>query len=132
MKLATIIIALSAVALVSSDAFAQSNDHFSRQRREASARRNATTQAVQHWGGPTNNIRWYGSTGSQRSSTRVFQQNVQYVPVSPFGNGIGFGVGYPVRTYPSYPRGWGWNPYYGYPRVNAPINHVHIHQIITE
>jgi len=122
MKRASIIIALSAVALVSSDVLAQKNDQFARQRRAAAARQNTTT-TYRHWGGPT--------------TTSVNQQNVQYVPVAPFGHGFGFGVGYPVRSYPNYavPRqgGYGWNPYYGYPLIGAPINHVfRHHQIIIE
>ncbi|MBP90130.1 MAG: hypothetical protein CMJ64_26055 [Planctomycetaceae bacterium] len=136
MKKASIIIAVVAVAfVVSSEAFSQTNDHFARQRREAAAKREAAERAtsVRHWGGPTTNHRWYPNNGSRQNGTTVIrQQNVQFVPVSPFG------FGFPTYSFPRYndPRwgyGGGWNPRYGYPRYGSPFGqHIHIHHEIIK
>lgn len=135
MKATTTIIALAAAALISSDAFAQTNDHFARQRREATARRESQNSAARHWGGPTNNIRWYGNSASPQNRIRsntgfgtntVIRQNIQYVPVSPFG------FGYPNYGYPRYGGYGGWNRGYGYGGFAPAYQHIHIHrEIIT-
>ena len=138
MKRTSIIIALIAVGFaVSNDAFAQTNDHFARQRREAAAKREAAERvtSTRHWGGPTTNHRWYpndarrhGSQhGSHNHGTTFIRQNVQFVPVSPFGFGYP-AYGYPRYNNPGYGYG-GWNSYYGYPRYQAP-QYIHIHQHI--
>jgi hypothetical protein len=111
------LIALSAVALISSDVFAGNNDHFARQRREAAARREAAEHHghhshAAHWGGTTTRHRWYPSHGGGT----VIHRRVQVVPVYPFGYGFPSYGGYD-RFYRS--------PYY------APVGqHIHIHREI--
>jgi hypothetical protein len=132
MKRASIIIALTVTGLaVTSSAFAQTNDHFARQRREAAARRDAAEQhaAARHWGGPTTNHRWYPNNATHRHGTTFIRQDVQFVPVSPFGFGYP-AYGYPRYGNPGYGYG-GWNPYGGYPR-SVGYQHIHIHQQIIK
>ena len=133
MKHASILIAVASIAMAfSSDASAQTNDHFARQRREAAARRDSTQSqtSARHWGGPTTNHRWYPSHGSQNRGTTFIRQNVQFVPVSPFGFGYP-AYGYPQYNNPGYGFGGGWNSYYGYPRSGG-FQHIHIHQEIIK
>ncbi len=112
MKRTTTIIALAVVALVASNASAQTNNHFARQQ-QANARVaaaqdhlnhghhahhhfDAPTFRPGHWGGPTTTNRFYYP--SQR-------QNIQIYSVNPYGYGYGYGVpgyGYYGGGYPYY------------------------------
>lgn len=129
MKRIPTIIALAIAGFVASNASAQTNDHFARQRQEATAQHhfndghgsgahyNVQNYSSGHWGGPTTNYRYY-NPGSHYGA----QQNIQYYPVSPFGYGFGYGV-------PNYGYGGGY-PYYGGP-YGAPVGTgVYIHREI--
>ena len=119
MKRVSLLIAVSVIASISSDAFAA--DHFARQRRAATARRSAAEQqhGHGHWGGPTTNRRWYPSRGGHGHT--VIHRQIQLVPVYPYGYGFS---NYGYR---------GWNPYYGSPYYRLPaFQHIHIHREIRE
>jgi len=123
MKRASLLIAATLVIVIGSDAFAQTNDHFARQRREAANRAAAANHiggGVGHWGGPTTNHRWYPNQGGRG---QIFiQRQIQFVPVSPFG------YGYPGYGYGN--RFGGWNPYFG-GGYGLPIGqHIYIHREI--
>ena len=95
MKRTATLVALVAVVLVASNASAQTNNHFDRQRREAVSRQAAAQDHFSHsrsfnapyrsghWGGPTTAHRYY-----QPSHGHFHRQNVQFYPVSPFGFGV--------------------------------------------
>ncbi len=108
MKRTTTIIALAVVALVASNASAQTNDHFARQRQSAARQAAAQdhlnhgqhsgnhfdvpTYRPGHWGGMTTNSRFYYPS---------HRQNVQFYSVNPFGYGFP-GYGYYGGGYPYY------------------------------
>ncbi len=126
MTRSALILALVAAPFVVSEASAQSNDHFSRQRREAVANQQALQQhygqrqqfsggqySAGHWGGPTTNRRWYPST-----SSTVINQRVEFYPVYP-----------PNYFVPGY--GFGWPSPYGMPYYGLPAGQgIHIHREI--
>ncbi len=120
MKLA--IAAIGIALVVASAANAQTNDHFSRQRREAVTRRQANVQhhrqqATGHWGGPTTTHRYYNPTRGH-----IQQHSIQYYPVSPFG-GSPYGYGIPYGGYYSGYYGGYWP--YGSPYYRAPNIYIH-------
>ncbi|MCB9938477.1 MAG: hypothetical protein H6823_09565 [Planctomycetaceae bacterium] len=121
MKSTLTIAVLATMVLVASNASAQTHDHFARQRQEAVARQAAAQQHFSHsggssahvdvarhgsghWGGPTTAHRYYPPT---RGS--VFQQNIQFYPVNPYGYGVP-SYGFYGGTSP-----YGCSPYYGIP-----------------
>ncbi len=92
--------ALATIVLVASNASAQTNDHFARQRqaevahqaalqqhfansRGLNAQYNYQRQSLGHWGGPTTTFRNY-----QPSHGHFHQQNIQFYPVNPYGYGV--------------------------------------------
>lgn len=116
MKRTATIVALVGMALITSNAAAQTNDHFARQRQEAIARQAATQQHFSqsrsssvrsgvshlgHWGGPTTTNRFY-------HPNHGYGQSIRYYPVNPFG------YGFPSYGYYGY-GAYGRNPYCGIP-----------------
>lgn len=126
MKQITTIIALAVVALVASNASAQTNNHFARQQQSnarvaaaqnhlnhghsSSGHYGASNYGSGHWGGPTTTNRYYQP--SQR-------QNIQFYSVNPYGYGYGYGV-------PGYGYNGGGYPYYCAPGGTG----VYIHREI--
>jgi hypothetical protein len=108
MKLTATIIAVAAVALIASNASAQTNDHFARQRQSAARVAAAQdhlnhghsaghhfdvpTYRPGHWGGPTTHSRFYFPSN---------RQGVQFYSGNPYGYGFP-GYGYYGGGYPYY------------------------------
>jgi len=92
----TTIIALAVMALVASNASAQTNDHFARQRQEAVARQAAAQHHGHHSGHyydvPNHHSgHWGGVTTTNRFYPPSHRQNVQFYSVNPYGYGFGYG-----------------------------------------
>ena len=134
MQRTTTLIALVAVVTIVSNASAQSNDHFDRQRREAIARQagaqhhfshspgahahvGGSRYGSGHWGGPTTTHRYY-----QPTHGHIHQQNIQFYPVTPYG------YAFPPYGYygGGFPYNYNYSPYYGYPGGSG----VYIHREI--
>ena len=131
MKHTATIAALFTIVLVASNAAAQTNDHFARQRQQNASHQAALqqhfgnahssgahfdvpNQRLGHWGGVTTTDRYYHPTHGQ-----FHHHNIQYYPVRPFGYGV-----------PSYGYYGGGSPhclpYYGVPGGSG----IYIHREI--
>lgn len=118
--------AVVTIMLMTSASFAQTHDHFARQRQEAVARQAAaqhqfshsrtSSYSQGHWGGPTTAHRYYRPTHGHN-----YQQSIQFYNVRPYGYGIPY-YGYGVGVSP-----YNCSPYYGFPGGSGTYIHREIY-----
>ncbi|MCA9119521.1 MAG: hypothetical protein H6822_11170 [Planctomycetaceae bacterium] len=123
MRLAIATAAVATILVVTSATFAQTHDHFARQRQEAVARQVAAQQQAianyrqGHWGGPTTAHRYY-----RPSYGHNHQQSIQFYNVNPYSYGFA-PYGYGVGTLP-----YNCSPYYAIPGGSGVYIHREIYQ----